>query len=98
MIRRTRHRLIALSIAIALIVGITCHLLLRVDAAELISLAAVAPLAAAITAFAIAMFVGLVVKEMFRRSLRQLTDATRDVVRDTSRRVPHFDAPRGDDV
>jgi len=91
-------RLVAISIAIALIAGIVCHLMLRVDAAELVSLAAVAPLAAATAAFAIALAVGLIVQAMLRRSLSELAAATRNVVRDTARRVPPVAAPPEDEL
>jgi two-component system phosphate regulon sensor histidine kinase PhoR len=93
-----RTRLVAIALAIGLAAGIVCNLLLRVDAAELVSLAAVAPLAAAIAAFAIALTAGLIVQAMTRRALGDLTAATRDVVRDAARRVPPIAAPPDDEV
>lgn len=97
MIQRTRKRLIALSLALAGAAAIATHLLARGSASVLVHTVG-APALAATGAFVIALGVGWFVKELFRRSLRELTEATRDVVRDTSRRVPHFAAPPGDDV
>src|SRR5690606_17469119 len=53
---------------------------------------------AGITAFAIALGVGQAVRAMLRRSLTELTDAMRDVVRDPSRRVPSVQASPGDEL
>jgi two-component system phosphate regulon sensor histidine kinase PhoR len=91
-----RAWLAAVSIAVALLVGIACHLLLRASAADRTSIAAAAPLAAAIAAAALAIGAGLLVRAMILRSLGELAAAMRDVVRDTSRRVPSVQAPPGD--
>jgi two-component system, OmpR family, phosphate regulon sensor histidine kinase PhoR len=91
-----RAWLAAASIGVALLVGIACHLLLRASAADRTSIAAAAPLAASIAAAALAIGAGLFVRAMILRSLRELAAATRDVVRDTGRRVPTVQAPPGD--
>jgi len=91
-----RSWLAAISIAVALVAGLVCHLLLRASAAERASIAAFAPLATSIAALAIALGVGLIVRSMMQRSLRDLAAATRDVVRETSRRVPAVQAPPDD--
>jgi two-component system phosphate regulon sensor histidine kinase PhoR len=91
-----RTRLVAIAIAVALVVGIASSLLLRARAAEPISIAAIAPLVAAFVAFAIAAGAGLLVRAMIQRSLGELAASMRDVVRDTSRRVPSVKAPPDD--
>jgi len=91
-----RSWLVAISIAVALAVGLGCHLLLRASAADRVAIAATAPLVAAIAAIAIAVGVGLLVRSMIQRSLHDLAAAMRDVVRDTSRRVPSVKAPPDD--
>jgi two-component system, OmpR family, phosphate regulon sensor histidine kinase PhoR len=101
LIQRVRTWLVAISIAVALVVGVACHLLLRASAADRIAIATVAPLAAAplaagIAALALALGIGLVVRSMIQRSLGELAAAMRDVVRDTSRRVPSVQAPPDD--
>ncbi len=96
MIRHVRLWLAVVATAIALVTGIACHLLLRASAADRIAIAAVAPLAASIAALAIAVGAGLFVRSMIQRSLGELAAATRDVVRDPSRRVPAAPAPPDD--
>jgi two-component system phosphate regulon sensor histidine kinase PhoR len=91
-----RTWLAVVSVAVALAAGFACHLLLRASAADRISIAAFAPLAIAIAAFAIAIAIGLFVRSMIQRSLGELAAATRDVVRDTSRRVPSVQAAPDD--
>ena len=96
MIRHVRTRLLVFSVAAALAVGIACDLVLRASAADRASIAAVAPLAAAIAALAVAVVAGLFMRALIQRSLGELAAATRDVVRDTSRRVPTVPAPPDD--
>jgi len=91
-----RAWLAAFAVAVALVVGIACDLLLGAAAAERAEIAAVAPLAAAGAAFAIAIGVGLLVRSLIQRSLGELAAAMREVVRDTSRRVPPVPAPPDD--
>jgi two-component system phosphate regulon sensor histidine kinase PhoR len=88
LIARIRTRLVALAAAIGLVAGLVCFLLLRVDAAELVSLAAVAPLAVGIGAFAIAVVAGFAVGAMNRAAMRELGRETQKLARDTSRRIP----------
>jgi signal transduction histidine kinase len=95
-IRHVRTRLLVFSIAAALAVGIACDLVLRASAADRAAIAALAPLAAAIAALAVAVVAGLFMRSLFQRSLGELAAATRDVVRDTSRRVPTVPAPPDD--
>jgi two-component system phosphate regulon sensor histidine kinase PhoR len=97
LIQRVRTWLAVVAVAVALASAILCHLLLRASAADRISIAAVAPLATAVAAFAIAIGAGLFVRSMIQRSLGELAAATRDVVRDTSRRVPAVQAAPGDE-
>ncbi|MBA3499697.1 MAG: PAS domain-containing protein [Deltaproteobacteria bacterium] len=52
---------------------------------------------AAVGAFVIALASGLLAIESLRRSLRQLASSTRDVVRDSSRRVPAVEANPDDE-
>jgi two-component system phosphate regulon sensor histidine kinase PhoR len=94
--RRVRTWLAAASLAVALLVGLVCHLLLRASAADGAAIAAVAPLVAAIAAFAISIGIGLFVRATIQRSLGELAAAIPDVVRDTSRRVPSVQAPPDD--
>ncbi|HEY5935324.1 MAG TPA: ATP-binding protein, partial [Kofleriaceae bacterium] len=48
--------------------------------------------------FVVVVFVGWAVTAIMRRALHDLTNATRDIVRDTNRRVPPIDAPRDDEI
>jgi two-component system phosphate regulon sensor histidine kinase PhoR len=66
---------------VAAIAALLVWLLLRASHEEL------APIAA-IGAFVIAFVAGMVVAESMRRSLRDLSESTRDVVRDSAKRVP----------
>ncbi len=93
-----RTRLIVLATGAAIVSGIAVHLALRVDHDQLIARIASAPLVAAFAAFVIALGVGASVNATLRRGLRELGDSTRDVVRDTSRRVPHVEAPPDDEL
>jgi two-component system phosphate regulon sensor histidine kinase PhoR len=51
-----------------------------------------------IVAFVVALLAGAAVYLVLRRDLRDVVAATKDVVRDTTRRVPIGDAPPGDEV
>jgi two-component system phosphate regulon sensor histidine kinase PhoR len=95
-IRHVRTRLLVFSIAAALAVGIACDLVLRASAADRAAIAALAPLAAAIAALAVAVVAGQFMRSLIQRSLGELAAATRDVVRDTRRRVPTVPAPPDD--
>ena len=97
MTHHVRAWLVAFAVAVALVVGIVCRLLLGASAADRAEIAAAAPLAAALTAFAIAIGVGLLVRSLTQRALGELADGMRDVVRDPSRRVP-VTAPADDAV
>lgn len=77
MIARARSLLFLVAAIAALLVW----LLLRASHEEL------APIAA-IGAFVIAFVAGIIVAESMRRSLRDLSESTRDVVRDSAKRVP----------
>lgn len=77
MITRARARLFVVALLAALVVWLA----LRASYNELAPLAALA-------AFVIALVAGIVVVESMRRSLRDLSESTRDVVRDSAKRVP----------
>jgi two-component system phosphate regulon sensor histidine kinase PhoR len=98
MLAGVRARLVVLAVALAVAAGILCYLVVRADAARLAALADAAPLAAAVGTFAIALFAGSVVQAMMRRPLHELAASTRDVVRDTSRRVPQIETSPEDEV
>jgi hypothetical protein len=98
LIRRVRARLFVLAVVIALAAGVVCRLLLQIDADELASRVETAPFVVAIGAFVVAIAAGWVTHAMMRRSLRELASATRDVVRDTSRRIPPMAASPDDEV
>jgi len=98
LIRHVRARLFVLALAIAIAVGIVCRALLRGDVLDLAALSSSGPFVAAAVAFAIALGVGLAVNNMMRRSLQALAQSTRDVVRDTSRRIPQVAADPDDEV
>jgi two-component system phosphate regulon sensor histidine kinase PhoR len=91
-----RSRLLLLAAAFALIVGLACAVLGRNHTIAVATGGDIALLM--LGTFVIALFTGLVALSMARRELRDLTSATRNVVRDTSRRVPVSDAPPGDEV
>ena len=97
MTHHVRAWLVAFAVAVALVVGIVCRLLLGAPADDRAEIAAAAPLAAALAAFAIAIGVGLLVRSLTQRALGELADGMRDVVRDPSRRVP-VTAPADDAV
>ena len=93
-----RSRLIVLALVVAVAAGIACRVALGIEAEVLAARLAYAPYAVAAGAFAIALGFGAYVDAMRRRDLRELAAATREVVRDTARRVPHLEAPPDDEV
>jgi two-component system phosphate regulon sensor histidine kinase PhoR len=98
LIQRVRARLTLLALVIAAGAGITCYALVRVEATELVARADAAPLVVAIAAFTIALVTGLIVAAMMRRRLADLATATREVARDTGRRIPPIHASTDDEV
>jgi two-component system phosphate regulon sensor histidine kinase PhoR len=95
--QHVRTWIVAAALAAALVAGLACHLLLRVAAADRAAIDAAAPLAG-LGAFAIALAIGLFVRAKIQRALGELAAAMREVVRDTSRRVPAVKAPPGDEL
>jgi two-component system phosphate regulon sensor histidine kinase PhoR len=95
-VHHVRTWLVLISVAVALVAGIACYLLLRAEPADRIVIAAAAPLAVSIAALALAVGAGLFVRSLIQHSLGELADAIRDVVRDTSRRVPSVKAAPDD--
>ncbi len=93
MIARARRRLVALAAVLAIAVGVTTSFVTSARGIE--SSFAVT---AAVGAFVIALASGLLAIESLRRSLRQLATSTRDVVRDSSRRVPAVEANPDDEA
>ncbi|MBA3395092.1 MAG: PAS domain-containing protein [Deltaproteobacteria bacterium] len=98
MIRRARTRVLVLALALALTAGIVTALLVDDELHVLHSYASAAPYAAAIAAGVIALAAGGLAISSVRRSLRELEQVTRDVARDTTRRIPPLIAPRDDEV
>ncbi|MBA3817537.1 MAG: PAS domain-containing protein [Deltaproteobacteria bacterium] len=98
MIRRARFRIIGIALAAAAVTGVVCDIFVGINDADLHSLASIAPLAAAFGAFVIAIATGWLVLGAARSSLRELAASTRDVVRDTSRRVPQLHADPQDEL
>ena len=96
MIQHVRSRLVLLASALAVAIGIVCAIAGRNHAIAVTSAGDIALVVLA--AFALAVFSGLAGLSMARRSLRGLADATHNVVRDTTRRVPASAAPPGDEL
>ncbi len=95
MIQRVRSRLLLLAIVLALGVGVVVAIIEQQD----VALSAGGNIAmAALAVFVIVMVTGLVTLDLARRSMRELANQTRNVVRDTSRRVSLLDAAKGDEV
>jgi two-component system phosphate regulon sensor histidine kinase PhoR len=94
LIQRARRRLLGVAIVVAIAAGAAVSVLAGARAGELASLG---PLAA-LVAFVIALVAGLVVIGSMRRSLRELAGSTRDVVRDSRRRVPGVEAQPHDEA
>ncbi len=97
MIQRVRLQLILLAAALSLIAVILLRFVLRAERVQLGSLGELAFVIFMV--FGIALIAGFVAIGLVRRQLRELVDATLQVARDTSRRVPiEPDAPAGDEV
>ncbi len=95
MIQRVRSRLFLLAIALAAGAGVVVALVER----QHLALSVTAEVAMiSLVVFVAVLIAGLVTLEILRRSMRELTQQTRNVVRDTSRRVSLLDAVRGDEV
>ena len=95
MIQRVRSRLfllaLALALAVAIVVGIAEAQGVVLDTTwQIIGLG--------VGVFALALIVGLVTLDLARGSMRELANQTRNVVRDTSRRVSILDAGPGDEL
>ena len=82
MIRRVRVRLYLIAVAAAGLAGLATGLVIRADA-----LRDVAPLTVALVVFGGSLVIGWVTLATARRAMRDLLDSTRDVVRDTSKRI-----------
>jgi len=95
LIQRVRSRLLLLAIVLAAGAGLIVGFAERQHVA-LGEKGEIAMIALAV--FVIVLVSGLVTLQLARRSVRDLADQTRNVVRDTSRRVPLLDATRGDEV
>jgi len=95
LIQRARTRLLGIAIAAAIVVGIATRVFAGMHATEAGNGVA---FAAALAAFVLALVTGWLVLASVRASLRDLARSTRDVVRDTARRVPWVDAEPGDEV
>ena len=99
MIKRVRTRVLALAVAFALVAGFATQLLvLRIAPAERSATVRAAPLLAGVGMFLAVVFVGWAVTAVMRRSLHDLNNATRDIVRDTNRRLAPVDAPHDDEI
>ena len=95
MIQRVRSRLLLLAIALALGAGVIVAFFERQEIALSVT-GEVAMVALAV--FVLVLVTGLITLEIARRSMRDLANQTRNVVRDTSRRVSLLDAVKGDEV
>jgi two-component system, OmpR family, phosphate regulon sensor histidine kinase PhoR len=95
LIGRLDTRLLAIATGSALAIGIACHVAIdRIGVAMLED----APLAAGGIAFVLALIAGWFAQATTRNQLRELTLATRDVMRDTSRRVPQVSSEAPEEV
>ena len=97
MINRVRSRVLVLACGLAAAAALACSVLVQIAPAEP-RFTAITPLLAAAGMFVAVVFTGYMVTATMRRSLRDLTTATRDIVRDSNRRVPPIDAPADDEV
>jgi two-component system phosphate regulon sensor histidine kinase PhoR len=99
LIKRVRTRVLLLAVAFALVAGIATEILvLRIAPAEHSPTVQAVPLLAGAAMFLAVVFVGWAVTAVMRRSLHELNNATRDIVRDTNRRLPPVDAPHDDEI
>ena len=96
MIQRVGAWLFALAIAIGVAAGIASYLVVRAEASGFA--ARDSALVIGIAAFAISLVSTAIAQSLVRRRVHELATATRDVVRDTSRRVPQIDAAAGDEI
>ncbi len=95
MIQRVRSRLLLLAIALALGFAVVVAIIERQDSA----MSATGEVAlVALAVFVLVMVTGLITLELARRSIRELADQTRNVVRDTSRRVSILDTAKNDEL
>ncbi len=90
-----RVRLLLVAVALSLVAG-GLYALFAINVNALSTGSSV--LALMILAFVVAILAGIAVYAALRRDLRGVISATKDVVRDTTRRVPIGDAPQGDEV
>lgn len=99
MIKRVRTRVLVLAVAFAAVAGLAAELVvLQIAPSAVSATMKLLPLLAAAAMFVAVVFVGWAVTTIMRRSLHDLTNATRDIVRDTNRRVPPIDAPPDDEI
>jgi two-component system phosphate regulon sensor histidine kinase PhoR len=94
LILRVRARLLLVAVALSLVAGSLYGLF----ATDLALSFRGDVFALMILAFVVALVAGSAVYVVLRRDLREVIAATKDVVRDTTRRVPIGDAPPGDEV
>ena len=95
MILRVRARLVIVALALALAAG-AAYALFATDIAAMSTRSDA--IALVLVVFAAALTAGVFVFVAIRRDLRELVNATKTVVRDTTRRVPLGDAQPGDEV
>jgi len=97
LIQRVRLQLILLAAALSLVAVIVSRFVLHTENIELTSTGELLFVVASV--FAIALIAGFVAIGLVRRQLRELVEATHQVARDTSRRVPvDADAPADDEL
>ena len=97
MIQRVRLQLVLLAAALSLLAVIISRFVLRAERMELSSTGELVFVVAIV--FAIALIAGFVAIALVRRQLRELVDATLQVARNTTRRVPvDTNAPKDDEV
>ncbi len=95
MIRSVRSRLLLLAIVLA--IGLpTVAWVIRGQGAVLTAGEEVVSVGVGV--FVVVLITGLVTLELVRRAMRGLSEQTRNVVRDTSRRVSLLEAPPGDEL
>ncbi len=97
MIQRVRLQLVLLAAALSLLAVIISRFVIRAERIELSSTGELVFVTGMV--FGIALAAGWVAIALVRRQLRELVDATVQVARDTSRRVPiDPNAPRDDEI
>jgi two-component system phosphate regulon sensor histidine kinase PhoR len=95
LIQRVRSRLFVLALALALAVTVVVGIAEQ-QGVVLDTTSGIIGLGVAV--FALALLVGLVTLDLARRAVRELADQTRNVVRDTSRRVSMLDGGANDEL